>query len=80
MKKKTIYSAVLAAVGFAAVYVALCYLVPGWRLKLSAPTMVYFARNLRHMALLKSVFALAAALVLATLPFLGELRQPLPEE
>ena len=69
-----------AVVGFMAVYVALCYLVPGWRLKLHATAWVYFATSLRHMALLKGVFAMAAGLVLATLPFLGMLREPLPEE
>ena len=60
--------------------VALCYLVPGWRLKLHATAWVYFTASLRHMALLKGVFAMAAGLVLATLPFLGMLREPLPEE
>lgn len=80
MKKKAICSAVLAAAGFAAVYIALCYAVPGWRLKLEAPAAVYFAASLRHMGLLKGVFAMAAALVMATLPFIGELRQPLLEE
>ena len=59
---------------------ALCYLVPGWRLKLHATAWVYFTASLRHMALLKGVFAMAAGLVLATLPFLGMLREPLPEE
>ena len=33
MKKAATISAILAVVGFMAVYVALCYLVPGWRLK-----------------------------------------------
>ena len=80
MKKTATISAILAVVGFMAVYVALCYLVPGWRLKLHATAWVYFTASLRHMALLKGVFAMAAGLVLATLPFLGMLREPLPEE
>ena len=50
MKKTATISAILAVVGFMAVYVALCYLVPGWRIKLEAPAMVYFAASLRHMA------------------------------
>ena len=33
MKKTAIISAILAVIGFMAVYVALCYLVPCWRLK-----------------------------------------------
>ncbi len=78
MKKTATISAILAVVGFMAVYVALCYLVPGWRLKLHATAWVYFAASLRHMALLKGVFAMAAGLVLATLPFLGMLRERLP--
>ena len=65
MKKTATISAILAVVGFMAVYVALCYMVPGWRIKLEAPAMVYFAASLRHMALLKGVFAMAAGLVLA---------------
>ena len=80
MKKTATISAILAVVGFMAVYVALCYLVPGWRLKLHATAWVYFTASLRHMALLKGVFAMAAGLVLATLPFLGMLREPLPEQ
>ena len=63
MKKTATISAILAVVGFMAVYVALCYLVPGWRLKLHATAWVYFAASLRHMALLKGVFAMAAGLV-----------------
>ena len=55
MKKTATISAILAVVGFMAVYVALCYLVPGWRLKLHATAWVYFAASLRHMALLKGV-------------------------
>ena len=53
MKKTATISAILAVVGFMAVYVALCYLVPGWRLKLHATAWVYFTASLRHMALLK---------------------------
>ena len=56
MKKTATISAILAVVGFMAVYVALCYLVPGWRLKLHATAWEYFAASLRHMALLKVAF------------------------
>ena len=59
--KKSWISAILAVIAFMAVYVALCYMVPGWRLKLEAPAMVYFAASLRHMALLKGLAAMAAA-------------------
>ena len=79
MKKTATISAILAVVGFMAVYVALCYLVPGWRLKLHATAWVYFTASLRHMALLKGVFAMAAGLVLATLPFLQQMSVSHPE-
>ena len=45
--KKSWISAILAVIAFMAVYVALCYMVAGWRLKLEAPAMVYFAASLR---------------------------------
>ena len=61
--KKLLISVILAVVVFAAVYVALCYMVPGWRLKLEAPAMEYFAASLRHMVLLKGLIAGAAAAV-----------------
>ena len=61
--KKLLISVILAVIVFAAVYVAQCYMVPGWRLKLEAPAMVYFAASLRHMVLLKGLIAAAAAAV-----------------
>lgn len=73
--KKFCISAILAVFVFLAVYVALCYMVPGWRLKLEAPAMEYFVASLRHMALLKGFMAMAVALVTATVPFWGLLRE-----
>ena len=61
--KKLLISVILAVIVFAAVYVAQCYMVPGWRIKLEAPAMVYFAASLRHMVLLKGLIAAAAAAV-----------------
>ena len=61
--KKLLISVILAVIVFAAVYVAQCYMVPGWRIKLEAPAMVYFAASLRHMVLLKGLIAGAAAAV-----------------
>ena len=61
--KKLLISVILAVIVFAAVYVAQCYMVPGWRLKLEAPAMVYFAASLRHMVLLNGLIAGAAAAV-----------------
>lgn len=61
--KNLLISVILAVIVFAAVYVALCYMVPGWRIKLAAPAMEYFAASLRHMVLLKGLIAAAAAAV-----------------
>lgn len=61
--KKLLISVILAVIVFAAVYVAQCYIVPGWRIKLAAPAMEYFAASLRHMVLLKGLIAAAAAAV-----------------
>ena len=61
--KKPLISVILAVIVFAAVYVAQCYMVPGWRIKLAAPAMEYFAASLRHMVLLKGLIAAAAAAV-----------------
>ena len=61
--KKLLISVILVVIVFAAVYVAQCYMVPGWRIKLAAPAMEYFAASLRHMVLLKGLIAAAAAAV-----------------
>ena len=61
--KKLLISVILAIIVFAAVYVAQCYMVPGWLIKLAAPAMEYFAASLRHMVLLKGLIAAAAAAV-----------------
>ena len=61
--KKLLISVILAVIVFEAVYVAQCYMVPGWRIKLAAPAMEYFAASLRHMVLLKGLIAAAAAAV-----------------
>ena len=61
--KKLLISVIVAVIVFAAVYVAQCYMVPGWRIKLAAPAMEYFAASLRHMVLLKGLIAAAAAAV-----------------
>ena len=41
--KKLLISVILAVIVFAAVYVAQCYMVPGWRIKLEAPAMEYLS-------------------------------------
>lgn len=61
--KKLLISVILAVIVFAVVYVAQCYMVPGWRIKLAASAMEYFAASLRHMVLRKGLIAAAAAAV-----------------
>ena len=52
--KRAFISLFLGAIGFCLTYLALCYLVPGWRIKLDAEPMVYFMESLRSMVLLKT--------------------------
>ena len=52
-----------AALGFAAfiaVYLACCYRIPGWRIKLDADPLTYFWASITHMVPLKSLISLAA--------------------
>lgn len=52
--KRTVISLFLGVIGFCLTYLALCYLIPGWRIKLDAEPMVYFLASLRSMVLLKT--------------------------
>ena len=54
MKGKCL-SAVFGIAAFAAAYLACCYLIPGWRIKLEADTLTYFWASVTHMVLLKSL-------------------------
>ena len=55
---------------FAAAYLACCYLIPGWRIKLEAGTAVYFIESVRHMALVKSLISLVVGLGAGAIPIL----------
>ena len=68
--KKAAWSGILFVLAFLIAYVALCYLIPGLRLKLAAPPAEYFVESVRHMALFKGTIALAVGLVAAALPWL----------
>ena len=68
--KKTLWSGILFLLAFALVYLALCYLVPGLRIKLSAPPAEYFRESIRHMVWFKGAIALVAGLAAAGLPWL----------
>jgi len=64
MKRTAIFVTV-----FVLVYIGSCYLVPGWRIKLEAPPLAYFAASLQSMMLVKG--ALAAAVAAAAAAILG---------
>ena len=68
--KKVVWSVVLFGLVFARVYLALCYLVPGLRIKLSAPPAEYFRASVGHMVLFKGAISLIAGLLAAALPWL----------
>ena len=72
--KKAVWSGALFVLVFVLVYLALCYLVPGLRIKLSAPPGEYFRASVGHMALIKGAVALMAGLLAAALPWL--IRKP----
>lgn len=65
MKKttKAILAALLFCAGALGAYIGLCYLVPGWRIKLAADPLTYFVKSIAHMAPLKGVIALAVGAV-----------------
>ncbi len=68
--KRILLSLALFFLAFGAAYLACCYLVPGWRIKLAADAWTYFQASLRQMVPLKSGIALAAGLLAAALPWL----------
>ena len=70
--KKRILSALLGIVGFCVAYLYLCYLVPGWRIKLEAEPVVYFVKSLQHMAFLKGLISVVAGAMLAAIPYFGK--------
>lgn len=54
---------------FMITYICLCYLVPGWRIKLEAEPVVYFLESLRSMALMKCLISGVAAVTAAAVPY-----------
>ena len=65
MKKAVIYVTVFAVV-FVLTYLALCYMVPGLRIKLDADAFTYFIRSIQSMMFFKSLIAAAAGAVVCT--------------
>ena len=69
MKKKTL-SAVLFVVVFIAVYLILCFGIPGLRIKLEAEPIEIFRESISHMVFFKAIVSLIAAALAAAVPFL----------
>ncbi|MBR2223579.1 MAG: hypothetical protein IKM38_04110 [Christensenellaceae bacterium] len=69
MKKKTL-SAVLFVVVFIAVYLILCFGIPGLRIKLEAEPIEIFFASISHMVFFKAIVSLIAAALAAAVPFL----------
>lgn len=67
--KKAILPIILFFAVFVLVYLSLCFLIPGFRIKLAAEPMVYFVESLQHMALIKCAAA-ALSGILATVALL----------
>ena len=68
--KKTLFSVSLFLLVFAAAYLALCYLVPGLRIKLAAPPMEYFFASITHMFFFKALLSSLIAVIAAAIPWL----------
>ena len=58
MKGKRL-SAALGVATFFAAYLACCYRIPGWRIKLDADPVTYFWASVTHMVPLKGLISLA---------------------
>lgn len=69
MKKMRI-SVALFFIAFIAAYLACCYLIPGWRIKLEADTVTYLIKSIHHMVFIKGLIALAVGLVVGAVPML----------
>ena len=67
--KKKIISLALFLITFIAVYLVICFAIPGMRIKLEAAPMEYFFKSVTHMAFFKTMVSLAAALILGVIPF-----------
>ena len=67
MKKKTISLAVFLIV-FIALYLIICFAIPGMRIKLEATPMEYFVKSITYMVFFKTMVSLAVALIFGAIP------------
>ena len=63
---------IVATIVFAVSYMACCYLVPAFRIKLSAPPMEYFVASVKHMMILKLIVSVVVA---SSVYFVGEMNE-----
>lgn len=68
--KKFGLSVALFILFFAAVYLACCYLLPGFKIKLYADDLTYFLESIKYMAGLKTLISALAGLIAGTFPYL----------
>ena len=64
MKKKLLIISSFI-VTFSLVYLILSFCIPGWRIKLDAPPLIYFIEQLKSLMVLKCGISLIAAAVIA---------------
>ena len=76
--KRAGFSIALFIVVFVAAYLACCYFIPGWRIKLAADTTTYFIASIKSMSFIKSLVALMAGLIAGTIPALINKRKNKP--
>ena len=69
MNKKAL-SAILFLIIFVAVYLFICFGIPGMRIKLEAEPVELFFASITHMTLFKSLISLTAATVIGASPLL----------
>lgn len=69
MNKKGL-SSILFLITFVAVYLFICFGIPGMRIKLEAEPMELFIESIRHMMVFKAMISLVVASVVGAVPFL----------
>lgn len=63
MKRNILLSVLFIAI-FAITYLVLCFMIPGWRIKLEAEPFIYFIESVKSMAFIKTMISLVVGAVL----------------